>query len=165
VAETNLALKNEILAVLEGFLPRVREVDLKDGLGASAALNMAHPLSSPEMKRLRELCAKGVSEGWLVPKPAGPDCLFGRLAKDWNGYAIDCVLMSGKAMGHTHTKGEINIAIPWEGKDPRFDGWPAGWVVFPPGSHHVPTVTDGKMLFVYFLPGGEVKWDPAPKPS
>ena len=85
---------------------------------------------------------------------------FGRLAKDMGGYAVDCVLMEGKALGHTHPRGEINISYDWEG-EPRFDGFEPGWVVYPPGSHHVPTVTGGKMLFVYFLPGGEVTWDSA----
>jgi hypothetical protein len=31
-------------------------------------------------------------------------------------------------------------------------------VVFPPDSAHVPTVTGGRMLIVYFLPGGAVEW-------
>jgi hypothetical protein len=114
------------------------------------------------MQRVRALCEVGVREGWLTPKRAGPNCTFGRLLKDLQGYAVDCVLMSGKALGHTHTNGEINIAFAWEGADPRFDGHPAGWVVFPPGSHHVPTVAGGTMLFVYFLPGGAVVWDKPP---
>ena len=28
-----------------------------------------------------------------------------------------------------------------------------------PGTHHVPTVEGGTMLFVYFTPGGDVTWD------
>jgi hypothetical protein len=151
--------RTELEELLENLIPAVRSVDVRDAAKASAALNQVHPLASKAMRRVRELCAVGVREGWLVPKPAGPNCSFGRLAKDMDGYAVDCVLMSGKALGHTHTNGEINICFAWEGDDPRFDGHPAGWVVFPPGSHHVPTVTNGTMLFVYFLPGGAVVWD------
>jgi hypothetical protein len=125
----------------------------------AARLESAHPMQSPGMKRVRAICVEGVRDGWLVPREAGPACRFGRLAKDLDGYAVDCVLMSGKALGHTHPRGEVNIAFAWEGEDPRFDGHPAGWVVFPPGSHHVPTVTGGTMLFVYLLPGGDVLWD------
>ena len=66
------------------------------------------------------------------------------------------------AAGHTHTNGEINLGFAVKG-DPKFDGRPAGWVVFPPGSHHIPTVTGGEMLLVYFLPVGKVAWDPPPK--
>jgi hypothetical protein len=122
-------------------------------------LEAAHPLKSPGMRRVREICELGVEDGWLVPREASPTCRFGRLVKDLDGYAVDCVLMSGQALGHTHPQGEVNIALAWEGDDPRFDGHPPGWVVFPPGSHHVPTVTGGTMLFVYLLPGGEVLWD------
>ncbi len=42
--------------------------------------------------------------------------------------------------------------------DPRFDGQPEGWIVFAPGTQHVPTVTGGRMLIAYFLPGGAVEW-------
>ena len=44
--------------------------------------------------------------------------------------------------------------------EPTFDGHEPGWVVFPPGSHHIPTVEGGTMLFLYFMPGGAVVWDP-----
>ena len=30
--------------------------------------------------------------------------------------------------------------------------------IFAPDTAHVPTVTGGRMLIVYFLPGGEVEW-------
>ena len=73
--------------------------------------------------------------------------------KDLSGYSVDFVWMEGPAAGHTHTKGEINLGFAMSGK-PLFDGRPPGWVVFPPGSHHIPTVTGGEMLLVYFLPGG-----------
>ncbi|MHC5012310.1 MAG: 4-hydroxylaminobenzoate lyase, partial [Planctomycetota bacterium] len=145
----------ELEALLSEIVPTLKTLDLADPQVA-AKLEAAHAMRSPGMKRVRELCAVGIDEGWLVPRDAGPDCKFGRLQKDMDGYAVDCVLMSGEALGHTHPRGEINIAFAWEGEDPRFDGHPAGWVVFPPGSHHVPTVTGGTMLFVYFMPGGEV---------
>ena len=74
------------------------------------------------------------------------------------------MLMEGPAAGHTHTNGEINLGFRWSG-DPKFDGRPTGWVVFPPGSHHVPTVTGGEMLLLYFVPGGKVVWDPPPSAS
>jgi hypothetical protein len=102
-----------------------------------------------------------MEHGWLCPRSAGPRVRFGRLAKDLGGYAVDAVWMDdGAGMGHTHTRGEINLCLPWSG-EPRFDGRAPGWVVFPPGSHHIPTVTGGAMLFVYFTPGGEVVWDRA----
>jgi hypothetical protein len=152
----------ELEDLLENLVPAVRSVDLADAPSAATTLNEVHPLKSKAMKRIRDLCEVGLQEGWLTPKRAGPDCTFGRLVKDMQGYAVDCVLMRGKALGHVHPNGEVNICFPWDGEAPRFDGHPPGWVVFPPGSHHVPTVTGGQMLFVYFLPGGAVTWDPPP---
>ncbi|RMG89073.1 MAG: DUF4863 family protein, partial [Candidatus Dadabacteria bacterium] len=37
-------------------------------------------------------------------------------------------------------------------------GQAEGWVVFGEGSDHVPTVTGGTMLLLYFLPGGRIDW-------
>ncbi len=158
MADEMPAEKQELLEILSEIVPTISTIDL-DAADAATALEAAHPFESPGMHRIRELCVRGVADGWLVPKVASPRVSFGRLAKDMGGYAVDCVLMEGPALGHTHPKGEVNIGFAWEGDDPRFDGLPQGWVVYPPGSHHVPTVTDGKMLFVYFLPGGEVVWD------
>lgn len=148
----------ELLEILAEIVPTIDGVDLS-AADAPARLEATHPFASPGMSRIRQLCEVGVRDGWLVPRVASPDVRFGRLAKDLGGYAVDCVLMEGAALGHTHPKGEINIGFAWEGEAPRFDGKPQGWLVYPPGSHHVPTVTEGKMLFVYFLPGGEVVWD------
>jgi hypothetical protein len=150
--------RQELEEILADVAATLSTLDLS-AADVAERLEAAHPMKSAGMKRVREICEEGVADGWLVPREAGPHCRFGRLTKDLDGYAVDCVLMSGKALGHTHPRGEVNIALAWEGEDPRFDGHPAGWVVFPPGSHHVPTVTGGTMLFVYLLPGGEVLWD------
>jgi hypothetical protein len=148
-------------AALRDLLPEIDAVDAADGMAAAATLNRRLPFDGPVVGRIRTLCAQGVDAGWLLPRAAGPNVRFGRLAKDLGGYAVDCVWMKdGSGVGHTHTKGEINMCFAWEGT-PRFDGHPPGWVVFAPGSHHVPTVTGGTMLFVYFTPDGAVVWDKA----
>lgn len=151
--------RQELEEILSDIVPTLDQLDLASP-DAAEALEAAHPFGSPGMRRIRELCEAGVEEGWLVPREASEKVRFGRLVKDLGGYAVDCVLMEGPALGHTHPRGEVNIAFAWQG-DPRFDGQPEGWIVYPPGSHHIPTVTDGQMLFVYFLPGGEVTWDQA----
>jgi hypothetical protein len=38
----------------------------------------------------------------------------------------------------------------------RFDGHGAGWLVYGPGSAHRPTVTGGRALVLYLLPGGAI---------
>jgi hypothetical protein len=41
---------------------------------------------------------------------------------------------------------------------PLFDGRPAGWCVYPPGSAHHPTVTSGRALVLYLLPEGQIQF-------
>lgn len=148
----------ELETLLSALVPILDATDLADP-DAERQLEAVWPHQGETWNRARALCEQGVDEGWLVPREAGSQVKFGRLVKDLDGYTVDCVLMEGKAKGHTHPRGEATLAFAWEGDDPRFDGKPAGWVVYPPGSRHVPTVTGGKMLFVYFLPGGEMTWD------
>jgi hypothetical protein len=67
------------------------------------------------------------------------------------------VHMNGAGPRHTHHEGEVNWCIALSG-EPRFDGHGPGWVAFPPGSTHVPTVEGGEMLIVYLLPNGAVEF-------
>jgi hypothetical protein len=144
---------------LRRLVPAVDAVDLASPQEAMAHLDATHPFDGADVTRVFELCERGLDEGWLVPRSAGPHVRYGRFAKDMGGYAVDVVVMENTSgLGHTHTRGEVNMCFPLNGT-PRFDGHEPGWVVFPPGSHHVPTVKGGTMLFVYFTPGGEVVWD------
>lgn len=152
--------KAALEAELTKMLPVLKAADPAKP-DAAARIEKQIPYAGPAVKRVRELCTQGLAEGWLTPKRGGPKVTFGRLAKDLGGYAVDVVLMEGQGMGHTHTQGEINLCLGWKGS-PKFHEHPPGWVVFAPGSHHVPTVTGGEMLFVYFTPGGAVVWDPPP---
>ena len=47
--------------------------------------------------------------------------------------------------------------MPLEG-DATFDGHPAGWCVYPAGSAHCPTVTQGRALVLYLLPEGQIQF-------
>ena len=58
---------------------------------------------------------------------------------------------------HTHPNGEIDLIMPLEG-DATFDGRPAGWCVYPPGSAHHPTVGNGRALVLYLLPEGQIQF-------
>ena len=154
-AEAQVALE----AALAALVPAVDAAAAQQATAGMAALNEQYPFEGPEVTKILGLCRQGLSEGWLTPRAAGSSIQFGRLAKDMGGYAIDAVVMdNAKGLGHTHTRGEFNMCFALEG-EPRFDGHPPGWVVFGNESHHVPTVTGGKMLFLYFTPGGEVVWD------
>jgi len=153
--------QQELVEAVEALLPVVATADPASPRDAEAALGKALPAAGPALARVERLARRGVAEGWLLPRSGGPKVRFGRLAKDLRGHSVDFVLMTGPAAGHTHTNGEINFGWRWSG-EPRFDGRPPGWIVFPPGSHHVPTVEGGEMLLLYFLPGGAVAWDPPP---
>jgi hypothetical protein len=150
-----------LMTSLRPVIVHVAAAKPADPRGAERALEKAVPALGPVMARVHQLAKQGVTQGWLVPKSGGPKVRYGRLVKDLGGFSVDWVLMEGPAAGHTHPSGEINFGWAWSGK-PHFDGHPPGWVVFPPGSHHVPIVTGGEMLLLYFLPGGRVAWDPPP---
>ena len=144
---------------LAALVPAVDAAASLEPAAGMAQLNAEVPFDGPQVSAIFGLCRQGLEEGWLTPRSAGDAVQFGRLHKDMGGYAVDAVVMdNAKGMGHTHTRGEFNMCFALEG-EPRFDGHPPGWVVFGHESHHVPTVTGGKMLFLYFTPGGEVVWD------
>ena len=85
---------------------------------------------------------------------------FGRVSKatpQTLGQSIDVVVMNGAGPHHLHPAGEVNWCVPLEG-EPTFEGCGRGWVVLPPGSAHIPTVTGGVMLIVYLLPGGKIEF-------
>lgn len=127
---------------------------------AAAALNARFPYD--HQGAIRQALLEAHTAGELTPKSAGPGIWFGRVAKtgeETSGQSIDAVDIEGAGAEHTHPRGEVSFCIPLSG-EPVFEGASEGWVVLAPGSHHTPTVTGGRMLIVYFLPGGEVKWGP-----
>ena len=135
------------------------ELDLGSPPAAVAALRERFPPSS--LGELRALLLAANAEGWLTPRRASETLTFGRLAKsaeDLGGCSIDVVDMSGTGAAHRHPNGEVNLAFATEG-EPRFMGSPEGWIVEPPDSRHVPEVTGGRMLIVYFLPGGAMVFE------
>jgi len=133
---------------------------------ATQKISEALPLDCDLMRDVAQLVREGVTDGWMVPREGG-GIRYGRLAKpteDTHGMSIDVVDMSGPGPGHLHPNGEIDLSFRLEG-DAHFDGHPEGWLVLPPGSWHVPTVTGGRMGILYFLPNGEIQFGPRPKPD
>ena len=106
-----------------------------------AALELA--LEALNTGQLEATALAAQAAGWLTPKEGG-GVRFGRIAKaDAHGHSIDAVDMSGAAAGaHTHPKGEVELCIDLAGA-PTFDGRRARFIVYPPGSRHVPTVAGG----------------------
>lgn len=133
------------------------------GLDAGEPAFAARTLNGMDWSLVKEAALAAHAEGWLVTREAGPHVRFGRLAKsspESHGFSIDAVVMDGPAPGaHTHLSGEFDLSIPLSG-NPRFDGHGENWLVYPPGSRHIPTVTGGSMLILYFIPGGQIRFDP-----
>ncbi len=151
--------KEELTDALAPLARRVAELDLSRGDEAEAALNRDWPVA--ELAELRAMLLAAQADGWLTPRKAHEALSFGRLAKPTEATAqlsIDVVDMAGAGPGHTHPNGEASLCFALEGA-PRFMGKPEGWVVAEAGTHHVPTVTDGRMLIAYFLPDGAMEWD------
>jgi hypothetical protein len=141
-----------------------------------AQLGHDFPPEGPVLQQLRALVAEGVRDGWLCDR-GEPEARFSRVAKPGpltHGMSVDVVSLQGRAVEHTHPKGEVTIGfVAPEPADSSatnaptasdgtatstFDGRPPGWVFLPPGSRHVPSVVGPRMHLVYFLPDGAVEW-------
>ena len=125
-----------------------------------AWLNREVGPASADYRRLKASCEAGVAAGWLCNREGG-GIRYGRIfkpAEDLHGFSVDVVDMAN-VVGpqHVHPNGEIDLVMPIEG-DARFDGRPAGWLVYPPGSAHPPAVSGGRALVLYLLPQGKIQF-------
>lgn len=123
-------------------------------------LNTNHGSQSPWFADMSALCREGVAQGWLCQREAD-GIRFGRVLKpspDTHAFSVDVVEMQDCAgPHHVHPTGEIDLVMPLT-DDARFDGTPAGWKVYPPGSAHRPTVRPGRALVLYLLPEGRIEF-------
>ena len=107
-------------------------------------------------------CRAGAAEGWLCTREGG-GIRYGRVFKpadDLHGFSVDVVDMQDIAgPHHSHPNGEIDLLMPLDGTA-QFDGRPAGWIVYGPGSAHRPTVSQGRALVLYLLPQGSIVFTP-----
>jgi hypothetical protein len=124
----------------------------------AAELNREHGPGSAAYEALFAACRAGVAEGWMCEREAG-GIRYGRVVKPapaTQGFSVDVVDMNDCAgPEHAHPNGEIDLVMPTEGAA-RFDGHGAGWVVYGPGTTHRPTVSGGRALVLYLLPGGAI---------
>ena len=121
-------------------------------------LNENFPPGGEAFDDLATLCRQGIDEGWLCDREHG-GIRFGRIIPPGpasNDFSVDVVEMQD-IVGpyHGHPNGEIDMIIP-ESVDAKFDGHGQGWMVYGVDSAHHPTVTDGKAIVLYLLPGGEI---------
>ena len=123
-------------------------------------LNAEFGPTSSTYQALKQACETGVAQGWLCNREGG-GIRYGRIFKpepELHGFSVDVVDMQDIAgPHHSHPNGEIDLIMPLEG-DARFDGRSAGWLVYPPGSAHRPTVSSGRALVLYLLPDGRINF-------
>ena len=125
-----------------------------------AWLNAEHGAASTTFQALAAACRTGVAEGWLADREGG-GIRYGRIFKpapDLHGFSVDVVDMADIAgPHHSHPNGEIDLIMPMD-DSATFDGRPAGWCVYGPGTAHRPTVAQGRALVLYLLPDGKIEF-------
>ena len=150
-------------SVKEALIPLAKLVSELDLTAPKRAQESLDKQAGPEvLADVEALLRQAHKDGWLTPRQATPSLMFGRVSKateeTWN-QSIDVVDIAGSGAEHTHPNGEVSLCFTLEGA-PTFEDHGPGWVVLPPDSHHTPTVSNGRMLIVYFQPDGAVKWGP-----
>jgi hypothetical protein len=123
-------------------------------------LNKTFPTTGTAARELVASCRSAIAEGWMCAREAG-GIRYGRVIKPdttTEGFSVDVVDMQPLAgPHHRHPHGEIDFIMPLD-ENARFDGRPAGWLVYGPGSAHSPTVTGGRALVLYLLPQGAIEF-------
>jgi hypothetical protein len=125
-----------------------------------AELNATWPAGGDVFRSVQDACDAGIAAGWMCNREhAG--IKYGRVVKPGpasDGFSVDVVDMNEVAGGHhRHPNGEIDLVMPKSGAA-RFDGRGAGWLVYEPGTAHVPTVAGGRALVLYLLPQGAIEF-------
>ena len=125
-----------------------------------AELEARFPVTGLTFRDIVVACRDGIAAGWMCSREAG-GIRYGRVIKpgpETHGFSVDVVEMDDVAgPHHRHPNGEVDMIMPVTG-DARFDGRGAGWMVYPAGSAHRPTVAQGKAWVLYLLPEGAIEF-------
>lgn len=151
----------EFQALIAGLTDEIAGRPLDASL--AALLNQRHGPDSDSYRRIFAACRAAIAAGWMC-RHEGGGIRYGRVIKATpalGGFSVDVVDMENIAgPHHIHPHGEIDLIMPLT-VDARFDGHPAGWCVYGPGSAHRPTVSSGRALVLYLLPQGAIEFTPA----
>jgi len=144
--------------IIAGLTSRIAGKPLDTSL--QQELNASVPPDSREYREIMDACRAAIDAGWMCNREAG-GVKFSRVIKPGprtHGFSVDVVDMQD-VVGphHSHPNGEIDLIMPLEG-DATFDGRPAGWCVYGPGTAHHPTVAQGRALVLYLLPEGQIQF-------
>lgn len=128
--------------------------------GLERRLNDAFPAAGDTFRRIHDACRDAIAAGWMCAQ-GGEGRRFGRVIEakpETHDLSVDVVdLKDIVGPHHIHPTGEVCLTMP-ETAGAEFDGQGAGWCVNAPDSDHFPTVTGGRALVLYLLPGGEIEF-------
>ena len=148
----------EFTTLIAGITGRIAGRPLDGAL--DVWLNAEIPAEGSEFQRIFEACQAGIAAGWMCNREAG-GIKFSRVIKPCDaihGFSVDVVVMDSlKGPHHRHPNGEIDMIMPLDA-GAQFDGRGHGWLVYPAGHAHHPTVTGGKAIVLYLLPGGAIEF-------
>jgi hypothetical protein len=123
-------------------------------------LRTAFPADGAFFSEVEAACQAAIAAGWMCAQ-GGDGRRFGRVitpSPATHQLSVDVVdLTDIVGPHHRHPTGEVCMIMPLT-PTARFDGMPRGWCVYPPGSGHRPTVTDGEALVLYLLPEGQIEF-------
>ncbi len=126
----------------------------------AAQLNERHGPGSDSYRNIFAGCRAAIDAGWMCRHESG-GIRYGRVIKPTpaiHDFSVDVVDMENiVGPHHVHPHGEIDLIMPLT-EGARFDGHPAGWCVYGPGSAHQPTVSAGRALVLYLLPQGAIEF-------
>jgi len=124
----------------------------------AAELERAFPPGGADFNAIEAACKEGLAAGWLGAR-GELNLRWGRILKPspaTHDFSIDVVSMENVAgPHHAHPNGEIDMVMPLDATA-TFDGHSRGWVIYPPGSAHHPTVSNGRAIVLYALPNGAI---------
>ncbi len=150
---------SDLKPLLDPISEFVATLDASDPAACEAALNERFPADGEAVTALRDAAYAAAEAGTLCDR-GEPGMRFSRVAKPDatpGGASIDAVLMEDAAgPPHTHPNGEFCLCLG-DGRS-TFEDRTDTWIVLPKGSRHVPTVKEGRMLILYWLPEGAVTW-------
>jgi len=153
--------QDEFAALMASITARAAGRALDRSLEAD--LNRSFPPDGEVYRSIVDACEAGIAAGWMCSREhAG--IRYGRVVKPGpatQGFSVDVVEMDNVAGGHhRHPNGEIDLVMPVDATA-RFDGRGAGWLLYEPGTAHVPTVAGGKARVLYLLPDGAIEFTKA----
>ena len=152
---TDKPSKEQFVEMLRPLAETLKSLNV-DAADAAAQAEKLVAFGGQAIAGIRTAAIASIDSDWLMPKEAG-GVRFGRVAKELCGFSVDCVLMNGPGPRHRHPNGEIDLCFATDGES-HFDRHPEGWVVYGKGSVHIPTVSGGQMLILYFLPDGAIEF-------